>query len=161
MPSADLLFDCLLAVNLAAIAAFDLRWLRIPNVLNLTLGGMGLLYRVVIRGQSVGTTIAEIVIALAVFYALAAGYERVRGRQGFGLGDAKFLAAATAWLGITAIPWLVLFASISGLIYVLGLCVWRWDMKASSRIAFGPHLAVGMWAVWMMGGQLALGTWGS
>jgi leader peptidase (prepilin peptidase) / N-methyltransferase len=161
MPSVDLIFSWLLAAALVAITVWDMRWLKIPNVLNLTLAGIGLIYRVLVQGQSAWMTVAEIAIALVVFYALAAGYERIRGRQGFGLGDVKFLGAATAWLGITAIPWLVLFASISGLIYVLGLYMWRRSMNTGSRIPFAPHLALGMWVAWLMDGQLALGTWGS
>ena len=60
--------------------------------------------------------------ALAGFASLAviaSVYRRVRGREGLGLGDAKLLAAAGAWLGWQALPSVVLIAAASGLALAL------------------------------------------
>jgi prepilin signal peptidase PulO-like enzyme (type II secretory pathway) len=60
-----------------------------------------------------------------------------------------------AWVGFEAVPFVVLSASITGL--VAGL----WSMRKSGEgmktaIPFGPFLAVGAYAAWVL---RALGYW--
>lgn len=50
--------------------------------------------------------------------ALGAVYRRVRGRDGIGGGDGKLLGAIGAWLGVAALPWVVLGAAAIGLVAV-------------------------------------------
>ena len=51
-----------------------------------------------------------------VFMALVAStFRQLRGIEGLGLGDAKLLAAAGAWLGLLALPSVVLLAAVAAL----------------------------------------------
>ena len=61
-------------------------------------------------------------------------------QHGIGLGDAKLLSALGAWHGISALPNILLVASISG---VLGGLLWLRFQKQTIRSAFpfGPFLA--------------------
>jgi leader peptidase (prepilin peptidase) / N-methyltransferase len=160
MADSDLVFGVLLVTTLAAIAVCDLSWMKIPNALNAVLGVGGLCHGVFVQGRVWWHISAEIAATLIIFYGLAAIYKRLRGRQGLGMGDVKFLGAATAWLGISAIPWLVLFASMSGLLYVLVSAMLGKGMGATARFPFGPHLSVGLVIVWFMRDQFASGLWG-
>ena len=57
-----------------------------------------------------------------------------------GGGDAKLLAALGAWLGLAALPGILLIASISGI--VGGLIYLKWTQQHSrSAFPFGPFLA--------------------
>jgi leader peptidase (prepilin peptidase)/N-methyltransferase len=75
------------------------------------------------------------------------------------MGDVKFLSAAAVWVGIEGIPWLVLIGCLSGLVFVIALHLSRRPVTMQTHIAFGPHLAVGMFATWMFktSGVLYLG----
>jgi leader peptidase (prepilin peptidase)/N-methyltransferase len=92
--------------------------------------------------------------AFAGFAALAliaSVYRRVRGREGLGLGDAKLLAAAGAWLGWHGLPSVVLIAAVSALAVALAAASGGGKLAWTSRIAFGPHLALAFWLVWLFG----------
>jgi leader peptidase (prepilin peptidase)/N-methyltransferase len=76
-------------------------------------------------------------------------YEKLRGREGMGLGDAKLLAAAGAWTSWTGLSSILAIAAISALVFAL---LGRGHRLAlADRIAFGPFLAVGLWLVWLYG----------
>ncbi len=78
-------------------------------------------------------------------------YLRMRGREGIGLGDAKLLAAAGAWLGPLALPSVLLLGACSGLIFAgLGRLTGR-DVSMATAIPFGPFLALGFWITWLHG----------
>jgi len=90
-------------------------------------------------------------VGFGAFWLLSRGYRVLRGREGLGLGDAKLLAAAGAWLTWTALPTVILLAALLALLTV----VLRWAtgrlFHADERIAFGPALAAAIWLVWLVG----------
>jgi leader peptidase (prepilin peptidase)/N-methyltransferase len=76
-------------------------------------------------------------------------YRAIRGRDGLGGGDAKLLAAAGAWVGVRALPQVVLFAAIAGLVAAAGLRIAGVRLGAQSALPFGPFLALATWLVWL------------
>jgi leader peptidase (prepilin peptidase) / N-methyltransferase len=87
----------------------------------------------------------------AAFAAIAFVYRRLRRREGLGLGDAKLLAAAGAWLGWQALPGLVVIAAVCALAVALARAVTGDRLSATTRIAFGSYLALAFWLVWLLG----------
>ena len=101
----------LLALSVAAVG-WDLATRRIPNVLTVS----GLLIALALRAAdgpaAVGAGLLAAVVALALSIPLVAA-------GGLGGGDAKFLAAAAAFLGPAALPTaLVVTALVGGLLAV-------------------------------------------
>jgi len=83
-------------------------------------------------------------------WALNLYWQRGYGKDGIGMGDAKLLGAAGAWLGPLALPFVTLVASgIALLGIVLTKVFLRRIIDASARIAFGPYIAIGFWSVWL------------
>jgi leader peptidase (prepilin peptidase)/N-methyltransferase len=68
-----------------------------------------------------------------------------------GLGDAKLLAAAGAWLGWPALPGLVAAAAAGALAVALARAALGERLAAATRIAFGPYLALALWLFWLYG----------
>ena len=139
-----------LVAILLPIAWIDARRQIIPDSLNLLLAILGLVYLYVAFGSG---ALPQRVLAAAVvaifFFIIRKLYSHLRGQTGLGLGDVKFLAAATLWLGPLGLPWLVLFASISGLAWHIVASRHANSASLLQRIAFGPHLAVGFLATWI------------
>ncbi len=140
----------LLAV-LAAICAIDARYGIIPDslVVALALGGafqgsldglQGLLERGI-----------EAVVVLAGATLFRASYRWIRGFDGLGFGDVKFLAAAALWAGISGMAGLLLGAVLSAVVSLLILRAEGHDLDGKQAISFGPHLAVGLWLTWVAG----------
>jgi leader peptidase (prepilin peptidase)/N-methyltransferase len=137
--------------TLLTLAAIDYRESVLPDIITLPLIPTGLVLAWVVDP---GLLIGHAVSALAGFASLAliAGiYRWVRGRDGLGLGDAKLLAAAGAWLGLQALPSVVLIAAACGLAFALATALAGAKLTWTSRMAFGPHLALAFWLVWLCG----------
>jgi len=96
------------------------------------------------------------------FAALYWLYRRVRGHEGLGYGDIKYLAALGAWHGWRMLPQLVLVASLlAGMTWViLGLsarCGGNRKWEKNNPLPFGPFLAAaGFWCGWQTLANLTL-----
>lgn len=137
----------LLAV-LMAICAIDARFGIIPDSLNLALAIGGIAEYAFAHGAAVYIGVFE---AAAVFVAVAAfrtAFRWLRGYDGFGFGDVKFVGAASLWIGFAALPGAVLIAVGSALASILLAGSERYEVDGRPAIPFGPHLATGIWLTW-------------
>jgi leader peptidase (prepilin peptidase)/N-methyltransferase len=137
--------------TLLALAAIDLRHYLLPDVLTLPLIPAGLAVAHALDPGRLPEHALGAALGFAAFAAIGWAYRRLRGREGLGLGDAKLLAAAGAWLGWPALPGLVVIAA--GLALALALAGARAGAKLAwtGKLAFGPHLALAFWLVWLYG----------
>lgn len=141
-----------LPLTLAA-TAIDLRRRIIPDRLNLALLGLGL---AVAAWEDPSPTalalrLGEVALAFGLFWALREAHARLRGRVGLGLGDVKFIAAATAWTGLLGLPLLILAASLTALAAVLAATLAGGRIDRATRLPFGPFLALGLHAALLIG----------
>ena len=145
------LLSSILALSLAALSAIDLREYRLPDALTLPLTALGLVATPLVLEAPLWWQAASALLGFALLAGTAFAYAKLRGRPGLGLGDAKLLAAAGAWLGAQALPSVLLLACGSALLALL-IRGWRvGSLSATSRVAFGPFLAFGIWLVWLYG----------
>ncbi len=147
-----LLWGLVLLPALAALAWIDIRTLRLPDPLTLPLIGAGLVQSWYFTGD-VWHALIGAGAGYLFFLAIEKGYKALRGQDGLGRGDAKLLAAGGAWCGWIGLPWIVLIASSSGLVFAGALTLL--GRRPAGMMPFGPFLAFGMTVVWL--GQLGLG----
>jgi leader peptidase (prepilin peptidase)/N-methyltransferase len=133
---------CLLC---GALTLIDIRHGIIPDGINFSIAGLGLLKASVEDGLAAGAEAAMAALAIgAVFWMLRELYFRWRKIDGLGLGDVKFLAAATPWIGITGIPMLLLIATLAALAAAGCLLLTKQNMTRQTSLPFGPFLAMGL-----------------
>ena len=137
--------------TLLTLAAIDLRHYLLPDVLTLPLIPVGLGVAWLIEPARVVDHVIGAVAGLGGFALVAGLYHRVRHREGMGLGDAKLLAGGGAWLGWQALPSVIVIAAASALALALAATLAGAKLTATTRIAFGPYLALGIWLVWLHG----------
>ena len=139
--------------TLLALALIDADTLLLPDALTLPLMWAGLI------AAQLGWTGLPLSAALwgavAGYLSLWAVYQvflRLTGKHGLGGGDFKLLAALGAWLGWQALPWLVLGASLLGLLFAAVL-MWRGQYQKDQHIPLGPSLALAgaVLALWQPG----------
>jgi leader peptidase (prepilin peptidase)/N-methyltransferase len=141
---------CLLGWWLLLLGAIDRRTGLLPDMLTLPLVAAGLLEGLVtMDGAPPIDRVAGAAAGYAVFAGLAFAYRRLRGRDGLGLGDAKLLAAGGAWLGWQALPGVILVGAGGAL--AAALILQRGGLTRHTAIAFGPWLALGIWAMRLLG----------
>lgn len=135
---------------LLTLAALDLRAWWLPDRLTgaLAVGGVAggllgfdppLLDRVI--GGAAG---------FALLWLTAAGYRRLRGREGMGGGDPKLFGAIGLWLGWRLLPAVLLVAGLIG----LGVIGWRRAtgraVKRTDALPLGALLAMAAYPAWLL-----------
>ena len=120
-----------------------------PDRLTLPLIGIGLAFGALRAGGWPVDGAVGAALGYAAFWLIGEAFFWLRGVDGLGRGDAKLLAAAGAWLGPAALPWLVLIAAAAGLIVVLAQSLTQ-GREHTSPLAFGPWLAAAFWAIWLV-----------
>ncbi|NWG45197.1 MAG: prepilin peptidase [Alphaproteobacteria bacterium] len=154
VPAEQLVLTLGLGAMLLALGLLDLRHFWLPDLLTLPLTGAGLLLAL---GGGREMALSHAGAALGGFLALWAIdrlYRALRGRAGLGLGDAKLLAAAGAWLGPAALPELVLLAALAGLAALGVLALGGRRPAADTPLPFGVFLCLAFWLHWLYGPML-------
>lgn len=143
-----LLPTCILGWALIVLATVDFIAMRLPDPITLPLIVLGLLISVL----SPELSLRDRMIGAAAGYGFFAGvglvYQRLRGRPGLGLGDAKLAAAAGAWLGWAALPIFVLLACLGGIAWA-GLRMIHSRDSLHMPLPFGVPLAGAFWLMWL------------
>jgi leader peptidase (prepilin peptidase)/N-methyltransferase len=140
-----------LALCLIALADIDRRIMKLPNLLTFPLIGAGFAVTWWLAPERLIDHAIGAVAGYAVLAITAWLYVRLRGRDGIGLGDAKLLAAAGAWLGWTALAGVVLIGAATALAAALALHFAGRPVGPGEPIPFGPFLALGLWLSWLYG----------
>lgn len=136
---------------LAAVCAIDARYGIIPDSLVVALAVGGLLQTFLLyQGETLQRSF-EAMLFFGAACLFRAAYRRVRGHDGLGFGDVKFATAGVLWIGIEGVPGLLLLAVLSALASLFVLKREGNELSAKQAISFGPHLALGLWLVWVAG----------
>jgi leader peptidase (prepilin peptidase)/N-methyltransferase len=137
----QLWIDASLGWALLCAAWIDAETLRLPDMLTLPLilAGLGLTW--LYAPAEIFDHAAAAALGYLGFRLLDVLYLRWRHRQGLGEGDAKLLAACGAWLGLGALPYVIMGAGMLGICMAL-LAARRAGFDREQQIAFGPALAL-------------------
>jgi len=149
--SARAWLDCLLGWWLLALGWIDLRHWLLPDALTLPLLFAGLIAAAVFDPADLAERAAAAALGYLALRLVAELYRRLRHREGLGQGDAKLLGAAGAWLGLAALPQVVLLAALAALAAAGGLNLAGRRLQAHSALPFGPFLALAIWSLWLFG----------
>jgi leader peptidase (prepilin peptidase)/N-methyltransferase len=148
----------LLGWGLLALARFDLAAGLLPDRLTAPLALAGLAVAAIEAPEAMTASLGAALLGMIAGFASLAGialvYRRWRGRDGMGLGDAKLLGAAGAWLGAAALPLTVCLAATSALVAVLATRRFGWRFERDGAIPFGPFLCLAAWIVFLTRGDM-------
>lgn len=144
--------SCGLGWALLALAVIDARTMLLPDALTGPLLAAGLaLCLIGGDGLSCRDRLIGAAIGLAVPLLIRAVYRRLRGREALGMGDAKLLAAAGAWLGWAGLPGVILIAAAAALVVELLRAVIEGRLETRRPLPFGPYLCLAIWLIWLYG----------
>jgi leader peptidase (prepilin peptidase)/N-methyltransferase len=150
LPPVAAVAAALLGWWLLGLALIDLHSLRLPDAMTLPLLAAGVLLSwLQPQAPAMPEPADSLMAALGSYLALTAiafAYRRLRRREGLGMGDAKLFAAAGAWLGVMAMPWLLLGAAASGL--VLAILIHR-RIEGGEAVPFGVTIALTTWLLFL------------
>lgn len=147
--SALLIATCALGWALLTLALIDIATLRLPDALTLPLLLAGLALSVANLTGPLAAHALGAAFGWGAVAAAAALWRRLRGVEGIGLGDAKLLGAAGAWVGAGGLSGVMLWACALGLLTAAVVAARGGDWRAPQP--FGPALAAGFWLTWVFG----------
>jgi leader peptidase (prepilin peptidase)/N-methyltransferase len=136
---------------LLALAVVDARHFLLPDFLTLPLVPLGLAANALIDPENLEPAVIGAVAGFLTIVAIRQLYWWWRGREGIGLGDAKLLAAAGAWVGWPGLPSVVLIAALAALAATLLRHTPRGSISLAERVPFGSTLCISIWIVWLYG----------
>ncbi|MET0252321.1 MAG: prepilin peptidase [Novosphingobium sp.] len=147
----------ILGLQLLLLGLLDLRHFWLPERLVVLLAATGLAWGW-LRFGATWDLLAECLAGGAIGFGLlwlpAAGYRKLRGREGMGAGDPKLLGAMGLWLGPLSVVLTLLGASLAGLIAAAGLALGGRRIDEQTVLPLGSLLALAGWIVWLANGGL-------
>ena len=143
--------SCVLGLTLLALAIIDYKYYVLPDLLTLPLIPLGLIATWVKDPMAIIDHIIGVVAGFAFVVILRVVYRRLRGRDGIGMGDAKLLAAAGAFVSWQALPSVILIASLTALVLALARTFQGANLTLVDRLPFGTFLCLATWIVWFNG----------
>ncbi|WP_316161778.1 A24 family peptidase [Bradyrhizobium sp. SZCCHNRI20481] len=144
----NILSILVLLLTCAGLIWTDLRSGLLPDWMNALVAASGFLRTATLVDlpEALWTVAAALAVGLALLL-LRRLYVMARGRHGLGLGDVKFLMAATLWAGLPSLPILLLVATTTALAAALALPFAGRRLTAQTALPFGPFLVLGLLAV--------------
>ncbi|MEM9838293.1 MAG: prepilin peptidase [Pseudomonadota bacterium] len=137
---------------LIALACIDFEREFLPDALTLPLTALGVIAAAAGAGPSLMQSLIGGALGGGGLWLIATSYKAIRGNEGLGGGDVKLVAAAGAWLGPFALPFILLGASVSALLLLSAqvLLGQRASLEGTTELRFGPFLAAAMAAVMLL-----------
>ena len=134
---------------LLALAALDVGHLWLPDRLTAPLALTGLTAGLVGIEPSLADRLIGGASGFATLWLIAAGYRRLRGREGMGGGDPKLFGAIGLWLGWRLLPAVLLIAALVGLGLALIARARGERIAADTQAPLGALLAIAAYPAWL------------
>lgn len=131
---------------LLAAGAVDFTSFRLPNAVTLALAITGLAGGMIAFEPPLLERVIGGIAGFGMLWLIGIIYAVVRARPGLGGGDPKLLGAIGLWIGWHALPYAVMIACLIGLAWA---AVGR--DRFEDKKPFGTLLAVGAFAMWLVG----------
>lgn len=142
------ILNAIFFLGLLSLAWIDARTKLLPDVLVLPLLWLGLLAAVFEwHTLSVSEAVLGAAGAYGMLWTIRAVSFWVLKKEGLGLGDVKLLAMLCAWLGLAALPEVLVFAGLGAVLYFM---VYKMlYSKPLIYLPFGPFLSLAAIFVWV------------
>lgn len=137
---------------LVVLTVLDLQYRWIPDVITYPGIALGLVLALLLPHLTFIAAASGAVLGAVLFHGVGWTYQKLTGRQGLGGGDVKLLALIGAFLGIQAIPVVILVSATLG--SVVGLILaWRSGQGRLTSIPYGPFLGLAA-LFYLFGGEI-------
>lgn len=135
------------SLTLVVLSVIDLRTRLLPDRITYPAIPLFFLLGRICGQTSLVDAVVGVVAGYGVIWLIATVYQRLRGSEGLGLGDAKLLSLIGGLLGWHALPWTLFIGSVSGLFLSLPLLALRRRHEPEgsllhSEVPFGPFLSL-------------------
>lgn len=139
-PPVTAIINFIFIASLIVITFIDIDFQIIPDVISLPGIVFGAVVSYFVFERSLWSIMLATLSGSGFFYIVNKVYEGIAKQEGLGGGDVKLMAYFGAFLGIKALPFIVLIASISGTIVGIYFMFFK-GKNSKFAIPFGPFLS--------------------
>jgi leader peptidase (prepilin peptidase)/N-methyltransferase len=139
--------------SLLALTFIDIDFHLLPDQLTFFILGLGMFLSLFGLFCTPYDSIIGMLAGYLIFAVTQWLFHLATGKVGMGQGDYKLLAALGAFLGWQMLPIIILFASISGIIFTVTHMAIKHQYK-SVPLPFGPYLSVAGWISLIWGNEI-------
>jgi leader peptidase (prepilin peptidase) / N-methyltransferase len=139
-----------LGAILLAITIIDLKYLLIPDELQISLLMLGAIYLAIYADGFPTSHIVGAIFAGGLFLALRQFYFKIRKIEGLGMGDIKLIFIAGLWLGLMHISYAILIAALGTLLFIVIQRIFGIKKGRTEHIPFGPGIAFGFFVTFIL-----------
>jgi leader peptidase (prepilin peptidase)/N-methyltransferase len=129
------------ALSMLTLTCIDLETQLLPDNITLPLIWLGLIFNIHHEFTAIESAVMGAILGYLVLWGVYWIFKLITHKEGMGYGDFKMLAAIGAWLGIEALPLVIVIASFTASIVGITLILLKKQNRAST-IPFGPYLAL-------------------
>lgn len=126
---------------LISLTFIDLDKMYLPDQITLPLMWLGLLLSLNNTFVSPTEAILGASLGYLSLWSVFWGFKLLTGKEGFGYGDFKLLAALGAWMGYTQLPVIIILSSFVGAFIGIIMIATKKNEKGQ-QIPFGPYLTI-------------------
>ena len=151
-PNLQGLAGCVLLWALIALALIDFDTQLLPDDITLPFLWLGLVVNFFGVFTSFPNAFLGACFGYLILWSVFQAFRIVTGKEGMGYGDFKMLAMLGAWLGLEAIPLIIVLSSFAGAL--IGGALILFGRDRAKPIKFGPFLAIAGLVALLQGNEL-------
>ncbi len=140
--------------QLLALATLDVEHYWLPNWLTGALAVSGLVFGLAMIGVDLSSRLIGGGVGFGALFSIGLIYRQIRGREGLGGGDPKLLGAIGCWIGWQVLPYVLIGASILGLLAAFAMMARGQNVAATTRLPFGALMAITAFPLWVLFSQI-------
>lgn len=149
-PGLDGLAGAVFGWLLVALAALDVEHFWLPDPLVAAVAITGVVGAMAGLLPDMESRLIGGIGGFAALALIAIGYRMLRGRRGMGGGDPKLLGAIGLNLGWQILPFVLLGASLTGLLLVAIGHARGQRVRRDQQVALGALMAIVAWPIWLV-----------
>ena len=143
------LITIILAWTLIGLSIFDIQKKRLPDLVTVPLICIGFLQAYFFDWTDIMDSVIGACLGALLASSVAIVFYWIRKKIGLGWGDVKLITAFGAWLGWHPLPWFILIASTTAILFlILEGRKKKFNINAMP-VAFGPFLSLSGWLIWL------------
>jgi len=133
---------------LLGVLDVERRWL--PNRVTYLLGLLGIAFGAAGVPPFPNDRLVGLAAGFSSLWLIGLTYELIRKREGLGGGDPKLFGVIGAWVGWQALPYVLLLASVTGLMSAALARLRGQQVTWTTELPLGSCFAVAAWPVWLV-----------
>lgn len=135
------------AFTLSILTVIDMKHMILPDIITLPMLAVGLALHYFLTGFILIPLLGAVFGFVLFFLVFYISY-KIKGIPSMGFGDVKLLAMLGAWLGVSGLPLVLIYASLFAFVFIIFKTIYNKGIS-NTPFPYGPFLCLGGWLAFL------------